>query len=132
MFLDELAWQREVLGGLSPTFLTNSAIEEVYVQEDDYQVVEGTEGFLLDRKRAIAVRLIATLDLHTDRTCRLLRIRMNTNQVVTLVVWRRFVRKNVPAHQLADHQVFCAERDDWESEGILIAHFCAPYDALAQ
>lgn len=37
-------------------------------------------------------------------------VRVNSDEVVPLVIWRRFIRGDVAAHQVAHHQVFCTER----------------------
>ncbi len=69
VLLDELTRQCEVLGGLPPTLFAESAEEKIDVQEYDYEVVKGTERLLLDRKCAVAVRLVATFHLHADSFC---------------------------------------------------------------
>ena len=69
MILDELAGQREILRFLASAFLAESAKEKTDIQEHDYDVIKGTKGLLLNRKCAIAIRLVAALHLNTDSSC---------------------------------------------------------------
>lgn len=67
---------------------------------------------------------------------------MDADEIVPLVVRRRFVGEDIPTHQLANGQMLRAERDDRKPPGVAIAHAvfpsanspygCASADALGR
>lgn len=102
MLLNELTGQGEILGRLPPILVTKLAKEKADVQKHDDQIIKSTECLFFDRKCAITISLITTLHLHPDNSGRLLRVRMDANEIVAFIVWRGFVGEDIPPHQLTD------------------------------
>jgi hypothetical protein len=84
------------------------AAEPADIQERHDQKVKGIKTPSLDRKTAIAIGGITTLDLNAYLSGRSARLGAYTNQVLALVVRWRLVRKDAPAHQVPDDEVLGA------------------------
>jgi len=75
------------------------------VQEGNDQEVERRDGSLLDRKTPIRVCREAALHLNSDLPTHDARVRMDTDQVVPLVVRRRLVGEDVSSKQVAHDEM---------------------------
>jgi hypothetical protein len=90
--------------------------------------LQGLEARILDRKSSIAITLVSTL--HLDANLRFLAlaglvswVRVNTDEVVALIVWWSLVREDVSPHEMTHDEKLGAGRDDGESEEWLcVAH----------
>jgi hypothetical protein len=91
------------------------AIKVSNVRERHDEAIERFERPLFDRKCPVAIGLVAALDLHAYLFRDLLRVRLDADDVIALVVRRCLTGKNVPAHQASDDQMLCAMRNYWEA-----------------
>jgi hypothetical protein len=66
--------------------------------------------------------LISALHLYPDLFRALSWIRVNADEVISLVVWRRLVREDVPAHQVPDDEVLRAKGYNWIAASVFVAH----------
>src|SRR5712692_158746 len=93
------------------------------VLENADQVIEFPERTFLHEEGTIAIGLVATFDLYANLLPCPLGVRMDTDDVVALLVRRRFVGKDVAAHQVAHYQILGSQCDDRQSQGLLLVLF---------
>ena len=94
------------------SFVTMAFAQEIAnVQIRNDQIVECAEGSCFDWETATVIRSQATFDLNANLSRHLSWIGVNANEIVALVVRGRFVREDVPSHQVPHNEIFSAQGD---------------------
>src|SRR5262245_37732161 len=97
------------------------------IEEDHDQKVERVQTCLPNGEASVTIGGIATLNLYTDPKDFILpwlvsRIRVNADEIITLVIRRGLVRQDVPTHQVAHDQVLGTGGHDRQTQELLFGH----------
>ena len=103
------------------------AVEIADVEKDNNEVIESSEAFRFDEGYPIAVSLVTALDLDTDLLMGLPRVGVHTNEVISFILWRCLVGKDVPPQKVSDRKILSGKRHDRQLKDLSFPHLSSPF-----
>ncbi|SRR6266550_2704438 len=119
VFFDEADRERvkfRLLSALKALTFSDEKVTDI--QKNCDQKIEASEGLLLDLKATVAICSIAAFYLNADLLCDLSRVGVDADQVVSFIMWRRFIGQDVPPHEVALNEELCSMRNHRQPENL--------------
>lgn len=114
MFTDEIHGKCIALRCSFAIYNKTLAIIIAQILEDNNQVIETVERLRFDWKASITICLVSAFYLNANLFGNLAWIGVNTNQIVSFVARRCFIRQNISTHKATHYRIFSTQRNNRE------------------